>query len=76
MRRPLPVMERYLELTALAGSEVNFVVTGPDGREQSINVNLVFREMYDALRALEQLVEASNLTKAGGMGGLGVPPQA
>jgi len=61
----------------VAGTEVMFTVRIPSSDEVvSVNMNLLFREIYDALRALERFVEAKDITARGGLGGLGAPPNA
>jgi len=77
MTRPLPELEHFLSVANVAGTEVLFTVRVPSSDEVvSINMNAVFREIYDAFRALEKFVEAKDITARGGLGGLGAPPQA
>jgi hypothetical protein len=72
----MPTLERMVELAQLPGSETVFTMKLPDGGQASINLNDIWSELLGAVRAMETLVEARNITDRGGLGGLGPPPQA
>jgi hypothetical protein len=73
MRLELPVLENFLQMTSAAGNEVLYTVLLPSGEKKTIDMNLLFREVHDALRALEHFLDlpykAANPTGQEAIGG-------
>jgi len=57
MRLELPVMENFLSMTAAAGNEVLYTVILPSGEKKTIDMNLLFKEVHGALRAMEHYLD-------------------
>ena len=68
----MPTCERFVALSNVVDASMNLTLRGPDGAEHVIDINAVLREVIDAIRALERLIEQHNIPETS-LGGLGKP---
>mgnify|MGYP001568648461 CR=1 FL=1 len=57
MTLDLPCLENFKSMVQHQGASVWFTVRQPDGTEKTIDINLVFLEVLQAIRALEHFTD-------------------
>ena len=58
MKLDFQVLENFLEMNRLSGNEVLYTAQLPDGTKRTVDMNMLFAEVYLALKALEHWTDS------------------
>jgi hypothetical protein len=57
MKLETPLLDKFLAVTSVAGTEVNFSVRTPGNEVVTFDMNALFREMHAALHSLHHFMD-------------------
>jgi hypothetical protein len=65
MKLETPLLDKFMAMTAVSGTETHFTVKLPSGETASLDMNALFREIHMALHSLHHFMDPVSARLAG-----------